>query len=314
MTPNAEDQLNYDIYTRWREDERVWWDRYSAVMAHQWKLTPTLNWIVRRELDRYFFSSLFHREGALLDVGCGSGWLAVKFADKGMNVTGIDFSHEQIATAESLKRNSKRKNVHFECCDIVRWDANAHKNEYDSVFINAFLHHLHPDEIRRVIQNVSISLKPGGRLFMYEPLKTSRGRGRLPLRCIDAFFSKCVHLFFGLVPDLLGFWDSSFSKEREDGYRGLSPHEGPVEIELIEDACRNSLNIKCVKGWHLYSLGCAMQAMLFKPKIRNAYLPLIAIFYWLDVILFRVVGWRSFSGKSRFVLCTIIMEKEHLRG
>ena len=54
-----------------------------------------------------------------LDVGCGSGILALAAAHLGMNAYGIDIEEDAIAAAyKNAEVNSLSSNVKFDCCDI----------------------------------------------------------------------------------------------------------------------------------------------------------------------------------------------------
>lgn len=50
-------------------------------------------------LDREFLDRHFERPGRLLDLGCGTGRLAVHFAERGFSVVGVDLSERMLAVA-----------------------------------------------------------------------------------------------------------------------------------------------------------------------------------------------------------------------
>ena len=66
---------------KWHKDEKEWWDKYGNYMTYQWKLTQSLNKILRTELEEDYRNFLFNSDEILLDIGCGSGWLALSFAE-----------------------------------------------------------------------------------------------------------------------------------------------------------------------------------------------------------------------------------------
>ena len=56
-----------------------------------------------------------------LDVGCGSGILALASAHLGMNAYGIDIEEDAIVAAyKNAKVNSLSSKVHFDCCEIQK--------------------------------------------------------------------------------------------------------------------------------------------------------------------------------------------------
>ncbi len=115
---------------------------------------------------------IFHlpRGAAVLDVGCGPGWLAEYFARMGYRATGIDISPEMIAIAGQRVRGlgfpagGEGLDVTFAVADS---EAFTLGREFDAAVIYDALHHF-ADE-RAVLRSVFAHLKPGGRLFMKEP-------------------------------------------------------------------------------------------------------------------------------------------------
>jgi len=68
----------------------------------------------------------------ILDVGCGTGDLALEIAALGANVQGIDASHDMIIAAQQ-----KYPNITFHTMDAT---ALQMTNQFDAVFSNAALH------------------------------------------------------------------------------------------------------------------------------------------------------------------------------
>lgn len=89
----------------------------------------------------------------ILDLGCGTGYLADKIASKGAEVVGIDYATTMIEQARS-----KYPNLHFEVVDARDL---RYKEEFDAVFSNAALHWI--TEPEKVISGIYQALKPGGR-------------------------------------------------------------------------------------------------------------------------------------------------------
>lgn len=155
-----------EINKRNRE-EQEWWNKFSEVMAQQWEMTPSLNKILRTEWIKDFFSFLYVKDGLLLDVGCGNGWISKYFAERGMNTLGVDFSEKQIEAAKKLIENDKDiiSRIDFICFNVVELNHTEYAKKFDSIIVNAFLHHLTQPERNKVFQNLKIMLKPKGRIF-----------------------------------------------------------------------------------------------------------------------------------------------------
>lgn len=57
---------------------------------HAWYETPRGAWIGTREAELMLELMKPNRDEGLLDVGCGTGWFSVGFAQAGLQVTGLD--------------------------------------------------------------------------------------------------------------------------------------------------------------------------------------------------------------------------------
>lgn len=89
----------------------------------------------------------------ILDIGCGTGDLTKKIAEKGANPTGIDASNEMIETAKQ-----KYPDINF-----IKADATSYRSDekFDAVFSNAALHWMTDPEA--VIKTIASVLSSGGR-------------------------------------------------------------------------------------------------------------------------------------------------------
>lgn len=89
----------------------------------------------------------------ILDLGCGTGDLAKKLDDVGVNVVGVDKSQNMVAQALS-----KYPHIHFKVRDAASLGYNR---EFDAVFSNATIHWIKQPE--QALNSIYQCLKPGGR-------------------------------------------------------------------------------------------------------------------------------------------------------
>ena len=89
----------------------------------------------------------------ILDLGCGTGDLAQKLYNLGVNIAGIDKSENMVTQARS-----KYPNIKFMVQDATELD---YHNEFDAVFSNATLHWVKPPI--QALRCIFKSLKQGGR-------------------------------------------------------------------------------------------------------------------------------------------------------
>src|SRR5699024_12365283 len=89
----------------------------------------------------------------ILDIGCGTGDLTKKIAEKGAIPTGIDAYNEMIETAKQ-----KYSDITF-----IKADATSYRSDekFDAVLSNAALHWLTDPE--SVIKTIASALSSGGR-------------------------------------------------------------------------------------------------------------------------------------------------------
>lgn len=107
----------------------------------------------------------FHQREAkrILDVGCGSGGLAVRLAAAGFDVTGVEPRAEAIEAARRIAPEVFFVQAQAETLpeSIGPFDA--------ACMVNA-LHHVAPAEMRNALSRVLSVLRPGGELLVIEPV------------------------------------------------------------------------------------------------------------------------------------------------
>jgi len=118
---------------------------------------------VRRVLER------LPSEGHYIDLGCGSGALAVEWARQARRgeYLGLDFSPQlvEIARQEVEGKAPVGLSLHFRLADLSdpAWYAGLEPAAFDGVLAFAVLHHLPGQELRRqVLRGVRERLAPGG--------------------------------------------------------------------------------------------------------------------------------------------------------
>lgn len=105
------------------------------------------------------FSLITHKEGALLDVGCGSGALSDKLAGRGFTVTGMDDEGAFIKAAKKAYPDVK-----FIKANAVSFSL---KNKFSVAFSNAVLHWIDFSFQAAALKNIYNCLEGGGE-FVFE--------------------------------------------------------------------------------------------------------------------------------------------------
>jgi SAM-dependent methyltransferase len=109
----------------------------------------------------------------ILDIGCGTGIHANYLAEKGFNVTGIDFSKEMI----SIANRGKSKNTRFFVYDATSFDLSGKFDIILSLF-HVVSYQIENQNIKDLFVNVSKHLRKNGLFifdFWYGPAVLSEG-------------------------------------------------------------------------------------------------------------------------------------------
>lgn len=105
-----------------------------------------------------------------LDLGCGSGRHSVALAEKGINVTGVDFSPSAIELARTWART---KGIHIDLiiADIHEHIVGVNDSSFDSVVAVNTLEYSTKDQFEKIITEVNRILKDGGLFWLVVPSK-----------------------------------------------------------------------------------------------------------------------------------------------
>lgn len=102
----------------------------------------------------------------VLDVGCGTGALALRAAVRGAHVKGIDVNTEMLAVAkDKVAKAHTAGQVKLEEKGVAELDQESSET-YDAVMSGLCFSELSEDELEYVVQQAFRILKPGGRLLV----------------------------------------------------------------------------------------------------------------------------------------------------
>ena len=129
------------------------------------------------QADVAFCDAVFEHPGRLVDLGCGTGRLAIHFAQRGFDCVGVDLSPEMLAQAAI---NARKADV------LVRWKTDnivELKQFSDASFDYAACLFSTLGMVRdvanrtKVVQHVARILKPGSRFVLHVHNRWFRGLG-----------------------------------------------------------------------------------------------------------------------------------------
>jgi ubiquinone/menaquinone biosynthesis C-methylase UbiE len=115
----------------------------------------------------------------VLDLGCGTGALAVQLARKGCQVTGVDISRPMLAqAARRVRQASLEEWVMLRQLGTVNLDTAFEDGSFDAVVSTLVFSELSEDEIVYTLQECRRVLKPGGQLLIADEVLPDSVLGR----------------------------------------------------------------------------------------------------------------------------------------
>ena len=105
----------------------------------------------------------------ILDVGCGSGDLAIYLAQRGHQVLGIDFVESAIQNAQAKRDSLPHETaqfVSFKVADALR--PSLLQQEFGAVVDSGFYHLFNPDQSDPLIHEIASILHPHGCYYLHE--------------------------------------------------------------------------------------------------------------------------------------------------
>lgn len=105
--------------------------------------------------------------GPVLDVGCGSGDLAISLAQAGLEAVGIDFvdsAIEQAREKATALPPEVARLLSFQVADALR--PSLLRRQFGAVVDCGFYHLFDPEEGERFVEDLAAALRPGGRYYL----------------------------------------------------------------------------------------------------------------------------------------------------
>lgn len=97
----------------------------------------------------------------ILDLGCDDGRDSIYFADKGLDVTALDFSNSGI---QKLKMNDTQRCI--KCINKDMRNINFPVNSFDAIYAHLSLHYFTDKELNIIIDKLYRMLKSSGYIFI----------------------------------------------------------------------------------------------------------------------------------------------------
>lgn len=152
-------------------EELFWDDPYISAQMLKTHLDPNLDLASRRpetiqQSVEWLVSALGLQAGDhVLDLGCGPGLYAARLAEKGLRVTGVDYSRRSIEYAKQFARQHNL-DIQYRYQNYLTLED---ENQYDAaLLIFGDFCPLAPAQRSQLLSNVRRALKPGPHLALEE--------------------------------------------------------------------------------------------------------------------------------------------------
>jgi len=114
---------------------------------------------IQKSMDWVIASLDLQAGNSVLDLGCGPGLYAARLAERGLHVTGVDYSRRSIEYANSYAQQH-RLDIRYHYQDYLTLED---ENLYDAaLLIYGDFCPLSPDQRKKLLGNVHRAIKPGG--------------------------------------------------------------------------------------------------------------------------------------------------------
>ena len=110
----------------------------------------------------------------VLEIGCGTGTMAILCAEKGASVVGFDTSYRMLAIAirKSGERNLTDK-IQFREMAATEMDNNFSDGTFDKIVSTLVFSEFYPDEQKYVLGEAHRILRPGGLLIIADEVRSN---------------------------------------------------------------------------------------------------------------------------------------------
>jgi SAM-dependent methyltransferase len=188
----------------------------------------------RRVANDILFSvvdPLVHPGAAMLDLGCGTGQMLLRYAPRFGRALGVDHSEGMLARARDQLAQANLGHVELRCEGLLDFLGRSGQR-FDLVTCVGCLHHLRPEVIEALLAGVKSHLAPDGVFLFAEPVRVSAA-----------------------PPAPVQEWNAaSIAPGLAYSVHAVDPEEEPLDLAWLESAVmRAGLAIAAVsRGWELF--------------------------------------------------------------
>jgi len=228
------------------EENRIWSEnarRYTQTIPPDWHFMRreyNYRFVYRHEIERLLDAIRLGQR--VLEIGCSKGWLALEMARRGAEVDACDIAEGALQIGQEYYNACRqRENIpgtlHYFEADINLW--NFPTATYDWIIVRGTFHHT--IKIRDVLLNARRALKPGGTLWVSDPIDTYRanalvaGALMMILPTQLSYREKFGH-FFRVRSSAIQRMQAAIETEGASPFEGIGRPQQPIDVirEMFE--------------------------------------------------------------------------------
>lgn len=187
---------------------------YHNVIANEYDEVVVKPRALANDLAFGRFENLLPSSGRMLDLGCGTGHMLLRYAPRYEYVCGVDHSKGMLGEADRLLRKSGISHVDLVESALNTWLEND-QSVFDLITAVGVLHHQPHDELGKLMSLIRQRMAPQSLLLIAEPLAGLEGAPPVWLQRWNQR-SHAAQL--------------TYSEHPED------PDEAPVDVETLQGA------------------------------------------------------------------------------
>ena len=206
--------------------------RYHAAIAHEYDAVITEPRAFPNDLLFGALDPLIVPGSHMLDLGCGTGQMLLRYARRFNDAIGVDHSPQMLAEARANLDRRGLAQVELRQTDLNEFLARDERH-YDLITCVGCLHHFPHADIPNALMALSRRLAPAGAFLFAEPID-------VPIETLPAEIAS---------------WNAT-SVMRDRGYSAPAedPDEGPLPLGLLHQAL-GAANLRIVaksRGWEMF--------------------------------------------------------------
>lgn len=209
---------------------------YHQAIAGEYDLVVVAPRAITNALAFTRFTRLVSRGEAMLDLGCGTGHMSLRFGARFERVVAVDHSEAMLAQARRKASLKGLRDFTAHRGDVLDFIAEQKDGAFDLVCCTGFVHHLKPEVMARLFSHVARVMRPRGLFLMQEPIAVPPGS----------------------VPERVQKWNATSVAARLDysvpHAHDADPDEAPLELPALTAAlAKSGLEVvRMHRNWEIF--------------------------------------------------------------